>query len=106
MSENFAAFLYLVSGVLFILARVLFGHLPDRLGGTRVALLSVVVEALGLLLSAIWEVSPGEMSAQQTPETRAQFARYQQLLINKVRALAPTTTLLAAKAALSRGSLW
>ena len=39
-------------GVLFILARVVFGHLPDRLGGTRVALLSVAVEALGLAL--IW----------------------------------------------------
>ncbi len=31
----------------FILARVLFGHLPDRFGGARVALISVLIEAAG-----------------------------------------------------------
>ncbi|MBL6080313.1 arabinose transporter [Belnapia sp. T18] len=36
----------------FILMRSLFGHLPDRIGGTRVALASVVAEAAGLVL--IW----------------------------------------------------
>jgi MFS family permease len=35
-----------------IVARVLFGHLPDRLGGAQVALVSVFVEAAGLAL--IW----------------------------------------------------
>jgi MFS family permease len=32
----------------FIVMRSLFGHLPDRLGGARVVLASVIVEALGL----------------------------------------------------------
>ncbi|MFZ6871503.1 arabinose transporter [Undibacterium sp. Di27W] len=39
-------------GVAFIGARILFGHLPDKLGGARVALVSVIIEAAGLLL--IW----------------------------------------------------
>jgi MFS family permease len=34
----------------FILMRVLFGHLPDRLGGARVALISIVIEAAGQAL--------------------------------------------------------
>jgi MFS family permease len=38
--------------VTFILARMFLGHLPDRLGGARVALLSVIVEAAGQVL--IW----------------------------------------------------
>ncbi|QJT08728.1 arabinose transporter [Oceanidesulfovibrio marinus] len=38
--------------VAFILGRILFGHLPDKLGGARVALVSVLVEAFGVLL--IW----------------------------------------------------
>lgn len=33
--------------IAFILARVVFGHLPDRLGGPRVALVSVLAEAAG-----------------------------------------------------------
>ena len=36
--------------VALILARLLFGHLPDRIGGARVALISVLVETAGLLL--------------------------------------------------------
>jgi MFS family permease len=39
-------------GAAFVGARVLFGHLPDRLGGARVALVCVVIEAAGQLL--IW----------------------------------------------------
>jgi predicted MFS family arabinose efflux permease len=38
--------------VAFILSRVFFGYLPDRVGGARVALVCVVVEALGQVL--IW----------------------------------------------------
>jgi MFS family permease len=38
--------------VTFILARLLFGHLPDRIGGARVALVFLVVEAAGQAL--IW----------------------------------------------------
>lgn len=36
----------------FVLGRTVFGHLPDRIGGARVALVSVVVEAAGQAL--IW----------------------------------------------------
>ncbi|RUX43000.1 MFS transporter, partial [Mesorhizobium sp. M4A.F.Ca.ET.050.02.1.1] len=39
-----------------IAARLCFGHLPDRLGGARVAAIFVTVEAAGLLL--IW-LAPG-----------------------------------------------
>lgn len=39
-------------GLAFIGARILFGHLPDKLGGARVALVCVVIEAFGQLL--IW----------------------------------------------------
>jgi len=38
--------------VAFILGRVLFGHLPDRIGGARVALVCVFIETAGLAL--IW----------------------------------------------------
>jgi MFS family permease len=36
--------------VALILARLLFGHLPDRIGGAQVALISVLVETTGLTL--------------------------------------------------------
>lgn len=39
-------------GLAFIGARILFGHLPDQLGGARVALVCVLIEAVGQLL--IW----------------------------------------------------
>jgi MFS family permease len=39
-------------GVGFIAARLAFGHLPDQVGGARVALYCVLAEALGLVL--IW----------------------------------------------------
>jgi MFS family permease len=39
-------------GLAFIAARILFGHWPDKLGGARVALVCVVIEAIGQLL--IW----------------------------------------------------
>ncbi len=37
-------------GVGFVLVRVLCGHLPDRIGGTRVAIVSLIVEACGQYL--------------------------------------------------------
>ncbi|MGO3742813.1 arabinose transporter [Kerstersia sp.] len=39
-------------GVAFIVARIFFGHLPDRIGGARVALVCVVIEMVGQIL--IW----------------------------------------------------
>jgi MFS family permease len=36
----------------FIIGRVLFGHLPDRVGGAKVALVCVLIEAVGQAL--IW----------------------------------------------------
>jgi MFS family permease len=41
-----------VFAVAFVLARLLFGHLPDRVGGARVALFGALVEAAGLAL--VW----------------------------------------------------
>jgi MFS family permease len=38
--------------VAFVLGRILFGHLPDRVGGLRIALVCVLVEAAGQLV--IW----------------------------------------------------
>src|SRR4051794_10045449 len=43
-----------------VAARLFFGHLPDRLGGARVALVCVFVEAAGLAL--MW-IAPGEAVA-------------------------------------------
>jgi MFS family permease len=43
---------YSMFAAVFIVARFLFGHLPDRLGGARVALVCLVIEAVGQAL--IW----------------------------------------------------
>ena len=48
-----ASLAFTAFGLAFIGARLLFGHLPDRIGGARVALVCVVIEAVGLLL--IWD---------------------------------------------------
>lgn len=47
-----ASLAFTAFGIAFIGARVFFGHLPDKLGGARVALVCVLIEALGQLL--IW----------------------------------------------------
>src|SRR3954447_4263648 len=39
--------------VALIVARVLFGHLPDRIGGAKVGLLFVLIEVVGLVLMAV-----------------------------------------------------
>jgi MFS family permease len=43
---------YTMFAGVFIVARFMFGHLPDRLGGARVALVCLVIEAAGQIL--IW----------------------------------------------------
>ena len=47
-----ASMAFTVFGAAFIGARLLFGHLPDKLGGAKVALVCVLIEAVGQLL--IW----------------------------------------------------
>lgn len=47
-----ASLAFTAFGLAFIGARIFFGHLPDKLGGARVALVCVLIEALGQLL--IW----------------------------------------------------
>jgi len=47
-----ASLAFTAFGLAFIGARIFFGHLPDRLGGAKVAMVSVVIEAVGQLF--IW----------------------------------------------------
>ncbi len=47
-------------GGAFVLARILFGHLPDRVGGIRVAIASTAVEAIGQCL--LWTASSPAMA--------------------------------------------
>lgn len=50
-----ASLAFTAFGVAFIGARLLFGHLPDKIGGARVALVCVLIESVGLLL--IWSAN-------------------------------------------------
>jgi MFS family permease len=45
-----ASLAFTTFGIAFIVARLWFGHLPDRLGGAKVALVCVLIEAAGQLL--------------------------------------------------------
>jgi MFS family permease len=47
-------------GVAYVLARLLFGHLPDRFGGARIAAASVAVAALGQL--GMWMATSSTMA--------------------------------------------
>jgi MFS family permease len=48
-----ASLAFTAFGIAFIGARLLFAHLPDKIGGARVALVCVLIEAAGQLL--IWQ---------------------------------------------------
>jgi MFS family permease len=50
-----ASLAFTAFGVAFIGARLLFAHLPDKIGGAKVALVCVLIETTGLLL--IWQAS-------------------------------------------------
>ncbi len=52
---------FTVFAVSLVMARLLFGHLPDRLGGAKVALICVLIEAAGLAL--IWLSASRSMAA-------------------------------------------
>lgn len=47
-------------GAAFVLVRILFGHMPDKIGGVKVAIISLAIEACGLYL--LW-VAPDEKYA-------------------------------------------
>jgi MFS family permease len=49
-SWSHGALAFTTFAVALILARVLFGHLPDRFGGAKVALYSLIIQAVGLAL--------------------------------------------------------
>jgi MFS family permease len=51
---------YTVFAGVFIVARFLLGHLPDRIGGARVALVCLLIEAVGLAL--IWQAGSPAMA--------------------------------------------
>lgn len=55
-----ASLAFTAFGLAFIGARLLFGHLPDKLGGARVALVCVLIEAVGQLL--IWGADSAPMA--------------------------------------------
>ncbi|WP_197893571.1 hypothetical protein [Variovorax sp. PBL-H6] len=47
-----ASLAFTALGMAFIVARIFFGHLPDKIGGAKMALVSVAIEVVGRLL--IW----------------------------------------------------
>lgn len=42
-------------GAAYVVVRILFGHLPDKIGGIRVAMVSLLIESVGLMI--IWAAS-------------------------------------------------
>jgi MFS family permease len=61
-AENWgsASFAFTAFGVAFIGARLLFAHLPDKIGGGKVALVCVLIETVGQLL--IWQAGHVSMA--------------------------------------------
>jgi MFS family permease len=59
-------------GIGFILVRIFFSHMPDRLGGARVAAISLVVEAMGQAL--LWAAPSAAMALTGAMLTGAGFS--------------------------------
>ncbi|MGP2888450.1 arabinose transporter [Serratia marcescens] len=55
-----ASLAFTAFGLAFIGARIFFGHLPDKLGGAKVALVSVAIEAFGQLF--IWRADSASLA--------------------------------------------
>lgn len=55
-----ASLAFTAFGLAFIGARIFFGHLPDKVGGAQVALVSVAIEAVGLL--CIWQADAASVA--------------------------------------------
>ncbi|WP_244108474.1 arabinose transporter [Burkholderia anthina] len=75
-------------GVALMLARMLAGHLPDRLGGAKVALVFVVIQAAGLILMWLAKTSSGA-SAGAALAGFGYSLVYPGLGVEAVRATAP-----------------
>lgn len=78
----------------FMLARILFGHLPDRIGGAKAAFVSVFIEAAGLAL--IWLASSIAVAVAGAALTGLGYALvYPGLGIEAVRRVPPQSRGLA-----------
>ncbi len=83
-----AALAFTSMGAGFIAVRLLIGHLPDKLGGARVALYCVLMEALGQLL--IWAAPGPALACLGTALTGAGYAlAFQGLGVEAVRRAPP-----------------
>ncbi|WP_431262417.1 arabinose transporter [Roseateles chitinivorans] len=62
-----ASLAFTAFGAAFIGARILFSHLPDKIGGAKVALVCVLIEAAGLLV--IWQADSAAVAYAGTALT-------------------------------------
>lgn len=91
-SSAWAAFT--LFSVAFIIARVVLGHLPDRIGGAKVAFFSIIVEAIGQAL--IWLApAPGLALIGATLTGLGYSLAYPALGLEAVRRVPPKNRALA-----------
>lgn len=77
-------------GVAYVLARVLFGGLPDRLGGSRVAAGSAAIAALGQL--GLWLAPSGELAVAAAALTGFGFSlAFPAFGVEAIRAVPPAS---------------